>query len=78
MLKSYEARTFPDGTKLVKVRLTNNAMLAKRTLAEYVGLIGPKAALVKDEKRDAGIIIILEARVGSQTPYPDEGFPAEG
>ena len=31
MLQSYESRTLPNGTKFVKVKLTNNALEAKRS-----------------------------------------------
>ena len=80
-LLSYEAKTTTDRvtgdiTRHVKVRFVS-AVEAKRILAEFIGMIGPKAALVKNENAAGGIKVILEAADGTQTDFPNEGFPIE-
>ena len=80
-LLSYEAKTTTarvtgDITRHVKVRFVS-AVEAKRILAEFIGMIGPKAAFMKNENAAGGIKVILEAADGTQTEFPDDGFPLE-
>ncbi len=70
MLHSYETRDFPDGSRQVKVKLKNTSTEAKRILAEFTGMIGPKASLVPNAT-GVGVTVILEAADVTQTHYDE-------